>query len=367
MKNILIYFPYNSRTVEQQSVMEMLVKKGYQVFLLTLTNEGELHSIVRKFGVQAFASGHEASLRPGSILANARVLIKFCRQYRIDLIFVHQQAAVIPLIFSKLFIKTPFFYVRHNSDEDYITNPFKAALLNKFINRFVQNIIAPSDIVYRYMVDKEKVPAARIQRINYGYNFDQYEKANPQNVKKIREEHACSFLILSIARLVHVKRHKIMFATVKGLLEKGLDVKMICLGTGKDEAELQQWVKENGLEADIIFKGRRQEIFDYLVASDVLFHLSETEASNSVVKETGWAERTAVVCENVGDFSNYITHKENGFLVSKANPLPGSLEVLNLLYHDRALLKSAGEKLHDRVVREFDIKNLSAKYDALLR
>lgn len=367
MKNILIYFPYNSRTVEQQSVMEMLVNKGHHVFLLTLTKEGELHSIVRRFGVQAFASGHEASLRPGGILANARVLIKFCRQYRIDLIFVHQQSAVLPLIFSKPFIRAAYFYVRHNSDEDYITNPFKAALLNKFINRFVQNIIAPSDIVYRYMVDKEKVPASKMQRINYGYNFEQYEKANLQNVKKIREEHACSFLVLSIARLVHVKRHKIMFAAIKSLLEKGLDIKMICLGTGKDEAELQQWVKDNGLGAKIIFKGRRQEIFDYLVASDVLFHLSASEASNSVVKETGWALRTAVVCENVGDFSDYIIHGENGFLVNKENPLPGSVDVLQNLYQDRALLKSAGERLHDKVVKEFDINNLTAKYDALIK
>ena len=157
-----------------------------------------------------------------------------------------------------------------------------------------------------------------------------------------------------------------MFAAVKSLLEKGLDVKMICLGTGKDEAELQQWVKESALEANILFKGRRQEIFDYLVASDVLFHLSATEASNSVVKETGWVERTAVVCENVGDFSDYIIHGENGFLVNKENPLAESVEVLQLLYHDRALLKSAGKGLHDKVVKEFDINNLSKKYDALI-
>lgn len=364
--NILIYFPYNSRTVEQQSVMEILLNKGHRVFLLTLTQEGELHTIVRKLGVEAFASGYEASLRPGSIFANARVLAKFCREHAVDLVLAHQQSAVLPLLLAKPLIRAGYYYIRHNSDEDYLNSPLKAGLLNRFINRLAKKIIAPSDIVYRYMVHKEQVPASKMLRVNYGYNFEQYEKPDTENAKKIRGEHPCTFLILSIARLVPAKRHSIMFEVVKQMLKEGFDVKMICLGVGSSDAELQQWVKENSLEERIFFKGRKKEIFDYLVASDVLFHLSATEASNSVVKETGWAGRTAVVCERVGDFSDYVVNGENGFLVNKENPFSESLQAMKKLYQDPELRETAGRRLKEKVVERFDIKNLTEVYDRLI-
>src|SRR4051794_10137576 len=120
MKNILIYFPYNQRTVEQQSVMELLVKKGHNVFLLTLTPENYLHQYVRTLGVQAYASPVAATATIKNIYANAKYLASFCNEHKIDVIIAHQQLAALPLIFAKPFIKksTKVFYVRHNADED---------------------------------------------------------------------------------------------------------------------------------------------------------------------------------------------------------------------------------------------------------
>lgn len=367
MKNILIYFPYNQRTVEQQSVMELLIKKGHRVFLLTLTPEGYLHRYVRKLGVQAFASPVINGSAFTGIFRNARHLVRFCRDNAIDVIIAHQQLAALPLIFARPFIKARTFYVRHNADEDYKAHPLKARWMNAFINKLSPVIIAPSDIVYDYMTRKEHVPERKMLRINYGYNFSQYEKADHAKAADIRNAHACSLLVISIARLAPVKRHLLMFGVIQRLRSKGLDVKFICLGDGPSKEMLHQWVAENGLEQAIFFKGIQPDIFDYLVAGDLLLHLSETEASNSVVKEAGLAERTAIVCAGAGDFSDYIEDGINGFLVDHQSPVDMSVEMIGQLYHNRALLKEMGKALNETVTGMFDIENVSSKYDAIIQ
>lgn len=132
--NILIYFPYNQRTVEQQSVMEMFVKEGHNVFLLTLVSEYHLHDIVRKLGVKAFATPVPKKKGVITVLKNARYLVKFCKQNSIDIIIAHQQESALPLILAAPFIKGKTFYVRHNTDEHYKQFPLKTWLVNHFIN-----------------------------------------------------------------------------------------------------------------------------------------------------------------------------------------------------------------------------------------
>ena len=367
MKNILIYFPYNHRTVEQQSVMELLVKKGHNVFLLTLTPENYLHKYVRELGIKAFASPVTTASKIKSIFANAKYLVSFCKKNEIDIIIAHQQLAALPLIFAKPFLKkTKLFYVRHNADEDYQSHPVKATMINGFINRMLPSIVAPSDVVYEYMTKTEKVPVRKMQRINYGYNFSQYDKPNLAVAAQIRDEHSCKLLLISIARLFPAKRHSIMFAAVKALKEKGLNVKMICLGDGVIKEELADWVSKNQLQDTIYFKGIRSNIFDYLVAGDVLFHLSSTEASNSVVKEAGLVKRSVIVCEQVGDFSDYIQEGYNGFLLDKNDPLQQAIALLEKAYYDKGILVEAGERLHETILKEFSIENVSSKYDALV-
>ena len=366
MKNILIYFPYNQRTVEQQSVMEMLVNKGHAVFLLTLTPENYLHQYVRTLGVKAFASPVSHTSGISNIIRNAAYLVNFCKQHKIELIIAHQQVTALPLIFARLFFNCKTFYVRHNSDEDYRTHPLKARIMNRFINAILPRIIAPSNMVYRYMTEQEKVSPKKIIRINYGYNFRQYEKAVEKQVTEIKSTYPCRLLVLSIARLVPAKRHDIMFEAVKQLVNKGVDIKMICLGGGFLKQRLSKWIYANGMQERIILKGIQPNVFDYFVATDLLLHLSESEASNSAVKEAGLANKPVIVCENVGDFSDYIVDGFNGFLVNKENPLAKTLQLLEKIYEQKVSLLQIGNELHTTVLKDFDINNISLQYNQLI-
>ena len=285
---------------------------------------------------------------------------------KIDIILAHQQLAALPLIFARPFLKAKCFYIRHNADEDYKLFPKKSYLLNRFINYMMPSIIAPSDTVYKFMIEKEKVPVKKMWRINYGYNFSQYDKPDLQNAQMIRDKFSCHLLIISIARLVAVKRHQLMFEAVKNLKGKGMDVKMICLGDGMLKNNLQQWIDSNGLTSSIFLLGILPDIFDYLQAADILLHLSETEASNSVVKESGLIKRPIIVCKNVGDFSDYIINEKNSFLVDKENPLNETVMILEKYYYEKNALQEIGNNLQSIILKEFDINNVSPLYDKLI-
>ena len=344
----------------------MFTKKGHQVFLVTLSPEGILHEIVTKLGVKAYSSNTGEAITIKNLFANAKFLIRFCKQHQIDIILAHQQVCALPLIFASPFLKCKSYYIRHNTDEGYEENPAKAKLLNRFINNFVKKIIAPSNIVYTYLNETEKVPSKKLIRINYGYNFEQYEKPDFDNAAAIRNQYNCTLLIISIARLVEAKRHFKMFAIVKQLHDEGVDCKFICLGDGHLFDELQAWIRDNKMEEHIFLLGKKSNVLDYLSAADLLIHLSETEASNSVVKEAGLAKKAAVVCKAVGDFEDYIINSENGFLVNKDNPEQETIEILKTMYNNKNRLIEIGENAKQTITSVFDINNVEAQYAALL-
>lgn len=365
-KNILIFFPYNQRTVEQQSVIELLQKKGHQVFLLTLLGEDFLHEFVKKMGVMATSTHTGLNLSFRNILSNAKQVIKFCRNHNIHIVFAHQQLCMLPLILAQPFIKTTNYYFRHNTDEGYKDFPIKLRLLNKFVNTFSRNIVAPSDIVYKFLLQEEKVPISKLLRVDYGYNFNQYEKPITHVVESIKKKYACRFLILSIARLVPSKRHIIMFDVVKKLVSQGKDVKFLCLGGGSSKKEYSEWIALNGMKNNIFLLGIMPNIFDYLSAADLLIHLSETEASNSVIKEAALAYKPVIVCNNVGDFGDYIINEQNGFLVNKENPFSGTIQIIESYYDNKEQLSQLGEQFHKTVTDKFRIENVEATYQKLI-
>ncbi len=365
--NILIYFPYNLRTVEQQSVMEMLAKKSHKVVLLTTCKRGYLHEYVERFGV--ITEAMHKTKTPGSFRFysdNYKKLKLVIKRYSIDVVIAHQQG---PALIAGVLRKTkPFklIYVRHNSDEDYQLNYRKAKWYNKIVNSLTPVKVAPSSVVHNFWRHQEKVFSQQIHRINYGYNFKQYEEPNPEEVEKIKKAYPASLKILSIARLVPAKRHNAMLSIVHRLVQEGIDCKFICLGTGPLENELIHKIHALNLQEHIYLLGRKENVFDFIAAADIFIHLSSSEASNSAVKEAGLCRTPVVVCRGVGDFEDYIINGENGFLVNKENPAEESYVILKNIAEGRVDIQKCGNLLFDTVTSAFNINNIGCDYEQLL-
>jgi glycosyltransferase involved in cell wall biosynthesis len=364
--NILIYFPYNLRTVEQLSVMEWLLQKGHKVVLLTTTNQGVLHGLAEKMGVIAEADPGRGPGKLGTYLQHLRRLHSIIRAHRIELVVSHQQVPALLAGLLNLFRPFRHIYIRHNSDEDYLAFPVKARWLNRLVNALTPVKVAPSDKVARFWLEVEKVKKSEVVRINYGYNFGLYEEADHLNSLRIRQAYPARLLVLSIARLVPAKRHREMFAVMSRLKDSGVDCKLICLGSGPMAGELSGLVKKMNLEGVVFLEGRKENIFDYMTAADVVMHLSLTEASNSAVKEAGLCKKPVIVCKGVGDFGEYIVPGQNSFLVDKQYPEEEAYAILKAIADQQVDLVAMGERFYETVTCTFNIAVVGPAYERLL-
>jgi len=365
--NILVFTCFSERSIHMESTVLYFKNKGYNVFFLTTCAPGPIHKELTANGV--IAEGMDISRSPGIgyYVKLIKALIKYSKKNRIGFIHSHLQIPNFISSISGYFIRTVVFNTRHNSDVIELSGSFKEKFIEKIINRLSRHIIAISDKVKTQLIEKENVDPRKIHRINNGYNFSEYEKLS-HGIEKyldIRKNYPAQFLIVSPGRLIKTKRHELTILGVKELHQKGYDVKLLILGDGPERNMLSEFITDNTMQNSVYLLGYIENISDYLKASDVVVLLSESEASSNIVKEAGYFEKPVIVCENVGDFSDYIQPDFNGYLVAKLNPLPQFVKSVEYLYSHNEFASFLGSNLKATVITEFDINSVGAKYEEL--
>lgn len=364
-KRVLIYFPSNSLSVDQISVMELLRKLGHEVFFLTWEPYGDLHKAVEGCGVKTFSTGLAKNNGIKGYISHVQLLVKFIKEHKIDIVFAHMQALGLIAGISKRFCTFKLYYFRHNTNAHLLDGNLNARVINQLTNRIVPKIIAVSRSVRDYLVQTEKVKAGKIIQVNLGFNFEHYEQYhNRERSVEIRKEYNAALLLICIGRFVPLKRHILMFETVKRLKDLGKDVKLICLGDGDLRKELEEYISGNDLGETIFLLGMKKNVLDYLEAADILLHFSESESFGIVVMEAGLVKRTVMVCDSVGVFNDFIHTGENGFRVSKENPVDEAIKILSGI--NGRVLQEMGENFHATILKEYDIHNVKASYERLL-
>lgn len=363
--NILIYSPSNLRAADQQAQAELLISMGHKVFLLTWLPEGILH---RNFAALGATVASSASAKGRSIfffINQAAYLARFCKKNKIDIVISHLQSNAVVAGMAKYFVKTRFFYMRHNSDYFTLNSSAKSGFLNKMANLLSPEIIAISNNVKEELL-KEGVADKKIHRINLCYNFEHYETERLYNGEAIRTQYQAELVMICIARLDALKRHKMAFEATFQLCNEGFDCKLVCIGDGPYRSTLEQWITDHDMQEKIILVGFVPNVFDYLEAADLLLLLSYSEASSHAVKEAGICKKPVIVCNHVGDSGDYIIHNENSYLVNKENPVNETVVLLRHLFNNKAALQAAGIKLHDTIVKTFGIENVRKQYEQIL-
>lgn len=366
-QNILFFTCFNVRSIHIESSVLYFKDRGYNVFFLTTCESGPIHKelISKNVIVNEISIGNSIGIF--RYIKMISFLIKYSKMNQIDFIYSHLQIPNLVSSISRFFIKAKVFTVRHNSDVIELSGNYKEIVIEKIINKLSKYIIAISDKVKDQLIKKENVNPSKIIRINNGYDFKGYEMfSNGKNEAiEIREKYACDLLIVSPGRLIKTKRHDITIKGIDELLLKGFDVKLLILGDGPDFDALNNVISDIKLTDKVFLLGYCENISDYLKAADVVTLLSESEASSNIVKEAAYFEKPVIVCENVGDFSDYIEHEKNGFLVSKTNPLPQFLNIVEHIYLNRNSSKVLGKSLKEAVMNEFSILKVGLKYEEL--
>ncbi len=361
MKKILFYYPSNKRTISIESLIIGFKYQGYQVILLTQSDESELHEQLHKNEIETYTYVIKKNKAIIYYFRHFLYLIKFCKKNDINIVYSHLQQANIISVFAQFFCSSKFYICRHHSSVSGSERNFNQSLFDKVINKLAKLIIVPSKMVQKQVCEVEGVNPNKVKLIYYGYDFEKYPKPNQNEVKKIRLQFSAKLLLVKVARLVPGKRYNELFNVLKKMvIDENKDVKLLVISEGPLMAEFKTYIDSNHLINHIFLLGNVENVIDYLAAADVVPLLSEAEASNSVIKEAGLVSKTVVVCRNVGDFEDYIEQQINGYLIPKDNPERDLDEVLNLLYNENP--RYIGDGLKKSVLNTFSIDAVISSY-----
>lgn len=97
-------------------------------------------------------------------------------------------------------------------------------------------------------------------------------------------------LFLTVGRLIPVKGYARLLRSLEQLSVEGYEFQLIMIGTGEEEDELKQYVKEHNLKDRVMFLGSQQNPYAYMKMADYLI-------CSSVVEGMGLALIEAMICE----------------------------------------------------------------------
>ncbi len=329
--------------------------------MLTTSEAGPLHAFLSSQGVPTHA--HPLPKRSSAVYYLRQIwhLIWFCRERGITTVFSNLQHANLIAVFAQYFMPARVVAFRHHfnfvfpGDHIDLERNRMERIFDTVINRLARSIVVPSTGVYEGMRLSEHAELDRVVVLPYMYDFTQYPAPDPQVVASIRARYPARLTLMMSARLIPLKRHALVFPVIRDLVREGLDLRMFVLDDGPEKVVLEAFLQEHRLDDRIVDAGIRTDFVDYMAASDLLVHPSLTEASNSVVKEMALLGKSAIVCEGVGDFDEYLENGRNAFLVPRITDGSEIAEIVRDVYANPARLEALGRSLRATVLERFTI------------
>lgn len=362
--NILFYSPFDLRSRDTESLMLAFKKQGHEVSSLTQGTGESIHAYLQAKGIKTYSNFLSGKQNAWYYLRQIIFLIRFCSQHRIEVVYSHLESANFVAAVAQYFIRAKIHICRHHIDEAALYG-FDKSLTYRLTYRLAKKIIVVSEQAKMYMAAHEKIKADKIIHINLAYDFSLYNEPDVQTVQQIRLQSPSTVLLLTACRLTTHKRPELSVQVLDRLIKKGIDARLIILGSGEEEENLKKLIAALSLTNHVVMPGYVGNMPDYLAAADFLVHPSVLESSCVIVKEAGLVKTPVIVCKGVGDFDSYLQNGSNAFLADRGIFAAEAADLIEENFPNTSLLQKMGSALHQGVLDNFDISRILPAYDKL--
>lgn len=175
------------------------------------------------------------------------------------------------------------------------------SIKNKVINfickvlylKYVDEMVAPSDLAAIYTFGKKAVTNGKVHKLNNGVDLSTFYYS-VEGRAKIRKEFDLgeSTVIGHVGRFMQQKNHKFLLQ-VFAEIRKHVDAKLMLTGKGELENELRQQAKELNIDEYVVFTGLRKDVPEILSAMDIMVFPSLYEGMPNTIIE---AQATGLPC-----------------------------------------------------------------------
>lgn len=324
------YPPFiNGVSTSVYMLKKALEKKGHQVFVVTMNNEGLLYkfdednTVIRipglPIGIYDYRVTTVYPLRAMNII----------RKWKLDVIHSHTEFSV--GTFARFIARQyniPLVHTYHTLYEDYIyyitkgyfDKPSKKVVeyLTKFYCDGTANeLIVPTKKIYDLFKEKYNVDK-NIYVIPTGIEIERFyvENVNLKDIEKVREKIGVSskdFNVIFVGRLAKEKNIDLLLDAQKFINEKNKKINLIIVGDGPDMDEYKKTTKKLGITKNVFFVGKVpwEDIPKYYRVADVFATASTSETQGLTVIEA-MAASVAPICIDDESFRNTVMDGLNG-------------------------------------------------------
>lgn len=318
------YCGYGGAEKQAEKLSLKLVEKGSEVNIITsnFLNKGRLIPEIEGFDhtlLPSFYTGNNKLLRKLNTFFFMIELFFFlvlnAKKYDVlKTFFVDKISAVV--ILAALITKKPVITLEANvrKMEEPIKNPVLKIIDNIFfeIYKKASAIVAISKEIEEEYINDFNVPPEKIHFIQNGVEI--FPEKNKQELRKtlgLSEEKTYAVIT---ARFGVAKNHVRLMHIWKLISEKNPQVMLLCLGHGGElMQQSKDFVRENNLKNNVIFKGSVDNVPDYLQAADIFVFPSTYEGMPNALAEAMSAGLPCAVSK-IKAHELLLEHEKSGLL-----------------------------------------------------
>lgn len=239
--------------------------------------------------------------------------------------------------------------------------------LLKWTDRFCNITTIVSKGAAERMIDLKVVSKNKLKVIYNGIDLENFPFRKLEARTKIRKElniEENKKILISVGRLHEAKGCPYLIKAMKILKEKYPHILLIVLGEGPEGKKIEEQIKELKLEKNILLLGQKENISEYLNASDVFVMPSLWEGLPIALLEA-MACGLPVVATRVGGVPEVVEDGKSGFLVELKNPRGLAEKIIKTLEMSEEERKKMGERGRKIVEKKFSIEQMVKEYENL--
>jgi glycosyltransferase involved in cell wall biosynthesis len=225
----------------------------------------------------------------------------------------------------------------HKSSNSYMAKAYYEELERVGASSAEITIVANKWLKYT-LTSEFRVPANQIKVLHYGFDTESFIKKMQEKSSIVRPKD--KKVIIFTGRLVELKGVQDLLTALEHLKKMRKDWVCWIIGSGDKQAELKIQSKVLGLQDDVLFFGKRDDI-PYLVANSDIFVLPSLIENQPLSLIEAQIAGKATIVTDVGGLPEMVEHGVTGMITPVSNPAK-LCENLELLLSNEKLRKKLG-------------------------